>query len=261
MEIFNAIGLKLPKGETLDDLAAAAEKLGDASVYARPNCVLYGRCWHIGAGLEVWTIIYEAENGETFYADCRPGFRAKYLQTVAKWSLYEDYREGEAAVRGFIENCGTEIFFQLQNLTEVSAKNFDGETLRVGISGLATGAEVLTTEQEFIRQSSLENSGNPKIEQAYQSLGGKILAFEKLRNPHSKTDLHWIYLALNGFNLEILVNQKDLRGVALRVGLYVKADVWLQGHIVSRSTYYSNYEGVDWSAPTVDFWKHFKRQN
>ena len=261
MEIFNAIGLPIPKGKTLNDLAADAEKLGEASIYSRPDCVLYGRCWRIGAGLEVWTILYESENGETFYADCRPGFRAKYQQNIEKWSLYEDQKEGEAAVKGCIENRGAEVFFQLQNLTEVGAANFERETLRVGLGGLAASAEVLAAESEFLWQPLHEKTENFHIEQTYRRLCGRVLSFESLRNPHSKTDLYWIHLALQDFNLEILVNQKDLCGNALRVGVFVRADVWLQGHIVSKSTYYSSYEGVDYSLPTVDFWTNFKRQN
>lgn len=261
MEIFNAIGLPIPKGKTLNDVAADAEKLGEASIYVRPDCVLYGHCWRIGAGLEVWTILYGSENGETFYADCRPGFRAKYKQNIEKWSLYEDRKEGEAAVRGFIENRGAEVFFQLQNLTEVGTKNFDSETLRVGLGGLAVCAEVMTTETDFLWQPLHKTKKTFHIEQTYQRLCGKVLAYESLRNPQSETDLYWIHLALKNFDLEILVNQKDLRGGDLRVGLFIKADVWLQGHLVSKSTYYSSYEGVDWSAPTVDFWKSFKRQN
>lgn len=261
MEIFNAIGLPLPKGKTLDDLAADAEKLGEASIYKRPECVLYGHCWRIGAGLEVWTILYESESGEIYNAGCRPGFRAKYKQNIEKWSLYEDRREGEAAVRGFVENRGAEVFFQLQNLTEVSPQNFDRETLRVSLGGLAVSAEVSAGDEEMRWQPLHEAAETFHIEQTYRRLCGRVLAFETVRNSQSKKDLYWIHLELKDFNLEIIVNRKDLRGGDPRVGAFVKADVWLQGHIVSKSTYYSSYEGVDWSAPTVDFWKTFKRQN
>lgn len=261
MEIFNAIGLPFLKGKTLNDLAADAEKLGEASISARTDCTLYGHCWRIGAGLEVWTILYESASGETFYAGCRPGFRARYAQNIEKWSLYEDCKEGEAAVRGFIENSSAEVFFQLQNLTEISPKNFDRETLRVALGGLAVRAEISGAEEDFLWQPLRETPETIHIEKTYRRLCGKIRAFETLRNPHSEKDLYWIYLALENFDLEILVNQKDLRGSDLRVGSFVKADVWLQGHIVSRSTRFSHYEGVDWSASPVDFWKHFKRQN
>lgn len=261
MEIFNAIGLFLPKGKTLNDLAADAEKLGEASIYAYPDCTIYGRCWRIGAGLEVWTILYKAENGEIFNAGCRPGFRARYAQTIENWSLYEDRKEGEAAVRGFIEGNGAEVFFQLQNLTETDARNFDRETLRVSLGGLAVRAKISPSAEEFLWQPLHEATERIQIEQTYQRLCGKILAFETLRNSHSETDLYWIYLKLKDFNLEILVNQTDLRGTDLQIGAFVKADVWLQGHIISRSNGFLSYEGVDWSVSTADFWKHFKRLN
>jgi len=261
MGIFNAIGLSVPKGKTLNDLAASAEKLGEASIYAHPDCTLYGRCWRIGAGLEVWTILYKAENGETSYANCRPGFRARYTQTIENWSLYEDRKEGEAAIKGFIETNGAEVFFQLQNLTEISPKNFDREILRVGLGGLAVRAEISLAAEEFLWQPLNETAKTIHIEQTYHRLCGKIRAFETLRNSHSEKDLYWIYLELKDFNLEILVNQMDLRGSDLQIGSFVKADVWLQGHIVSHSTRFSSYEGVDWSHSTVDFWKHFKKLN
>ena len=259
MEIFNAIGLPLPNRQKLDDLAVAAETLGEASIYKSPECVLYGRCWRIGAGLEVWTILYEAADGETFYADCRPGFRARYARNIENWSLYEDRKEGEAAVRGRLENSDAEVFFQLQNLTEVSAKNFDSEKLRVALGGLAVRVEV-SAAADF-NFSPLHARSEIHIEQTYHRLCGQIKAFENLRNPHSSKDLYWIFVALKDFDLEILVNRQNLRGAKLQVGNFISADVWLQGHIVSRSTYRSNYEGVDRSASAADFWKTLKRCN
>ena len=262
MEIFNAIGLQFLQGKTLNDLAEDAEKLGEASVSTRPDCVLYGHCWRIGAGLEVWTILYESEDGEIFYADCRPGFRAKYTQNLEIWSLYEDESEGEAAVQGKIEDYSTSVFFQLQNLTEVSPKNFEREMLRVGLGGLALRAEVAASDAEYLWEPLCDTAEHKDLEETYWRLRGSVIAFETLRNPHSEKDLYWIYLELKHFKLEILVNQNDLRGADnLNIGKYIEADIWLQGHIVSESTYLSNYEGVDWSARPSDFWKSFKRQN
>lgn len=262
MEIFNAIGLQFPKGKTINDLAQNAEKLGEASVSTRPGCVLYGHCWRIGAGLEVWTILYKAGDGEVFYADCRPGFRAKYTQNIESWSLYEDEEEGDAAIAGKIEDFTTAVFFQLQNLTEVSPKNFERDILRVGLGGLALRAEVVVEGEDFLWQPLCETAENTDAEETYWRLRGKILAFETVRNTYSEKGLYWIHLELKNFNLEILVNQKDLRGAGnLRVGKYIEADIWLQGHVVSQSTYFSSYEGIDWSSHPADFWKSFKRQN
>ena len=262
MEIFNAIGLQFPKGKTINDLAQNAEKLGEASVSTRPGCVLYGHCWRIGAGLEVWTILYKSGDGEVFYADCRPGFRAKYTQNIESWVLYEDEVEGDAAIAGKIEDFSTEVFFQLQNLTEVSPKNFERDILRVGLGGLALRAEVVVEGTDFLWQPLCETAENSDAEETYWRLRGKILAFETVRNTYSEKGLYWIHLELKNFNLEILVNQKDLRGAGdLRVGKYIEADIWLQGHVVSQSTYFSSYEGIDWSSHPADFWKSFKRQN
>lgn len=262
MEIFNAIGLKFPKGKTINDLAQNAEKLGEASVSTRPDCVIYGHCWRIGAGLEVWTILYESGDGEVFYADCRPGFRAKFTLNIEVWSLYEDEEEGEAAIAGKIEDFSTRVFFQLQNLTEVSPKNFEREVLRVGLGGLALRAEVADEVEDFLWEPLHETDGNADMEETYWRLCGRVLDFDTVRNTYSKKGLYWIHLELKHFNLEILVNQKDLRGAgALRVGKFITADIWLQGHVVSQSTYHSNYEGIDWSSQTADFWKSFKRQN
>ncbi len=261
MQIFNAIGLEIPKGKTLNDLAEDAEQRGEASVSTRSGCVLYGHCWHIGAGLEVWTILYQSGAGDVFYADCRPGFRAKHKQNLKSWSLYEDEEEGEAAVEGCLEGSGVKVFFQLQNLTEVSPKNFQQKLLRTALGGLAVRAEVSATEDGFSWKQLCTTEGNAVKEKTYWRLCGKVTAFEALRNPHSGNDLYWMNLDLNEFKLEILVSQSDLRGGKLRVGATVKADVWLQGHIVSQSTYYSNYEGIDWSARPVDCWKNFKKEN
>lgn len=261
MEIFNAIGLEIPKGKTLNDLAEDAEQRGDASISKRPDCVLYGHCWHIGAGLEVWTILYQAGTGDVFYADCRPGFRAKNKRNLSGWSLYEDEQEGEAAIEGFTEDHRTKVFFQLQNLTEVSAKNFDQKLLRVAFGGLAIRAEVCAAPAESVWEPLYQTTGNAEKEETYWHLCGRVTAFETLRNPHSGSDLYWINLSLDNFDLEILVGQSDLRGGKLRVGATVEADIWLQGHIVSESTYHSNYEGIDWSARPIDFWKTFKKEN
>ena len=262
MEIFNAIGLRFPKGKTINDLAQNAEKLGEASVSTRPDCVIHGHCWRIGAGLEVWTILYESGDGEVFYADCRPGFRAKYTQNIEVWSLYEDEEKGDAAIAGKIEDSNTKVFFQLQNLTEVSPKNFARKILRVGLGGLALRAEIADNDEDFLWQPLRKTEGNADVEETYWRLCGRILAFEAVRNTYSKKGLYWIHLELKNFNLEILVNQNDLRGAnGLRVGKHIKADIWLQGHVVSQSTYFSSYEGIDWSSQPADFWKSFKRQN
>ncbi len=261
MEIFNAIGLKIPKGKTLSDLAADAERRGEASLSTRSGGTVHGRCWRIGLGLEVWTTLYESETGEVFYADCRPGFRARYRQNVGDWSLLEDRKEGEAAVSGCTEIGDDPVFFQLQNLTETGAKNFERKFLTVGLCGLAYRAEVSKQDEDSEWKPLRKTKGNSKADETDWRLCGRVVKFNALRNPFSGHDLYWIYLSMDDFRLEILVNQDILKGDGLRVGATVRADVWLQGHIVSQSTFLSNYEGVDWTQNPADFWKDFKKLN
>ncbi len=261
MEIFNAIGLEIPQGKTLNDLAEDAERRGEASLSTRSGGTVHGRCWRIGLGLEVWTTLYESKTGEVFYADCRPGFRARHPQNIDRWALYEDEEEGEATVEGTIEDYADNVFFQLQNLTEVSQKNFERDVLTVGLCGLAYRAEVSATEEEKHWQQLYKTEGNAKAEETDWRLVGRVINFNELRNPFSGHDLFWIYLDLGYFQLEILVNRHILKGGELRVGATVKADIWLQGHIVSQSTFLSSYEGVDWSVGAADFWKNLKKLN
>ncbi len=264
MEIFNAIGLEIPKGITLNDLAEDAERRGEASLSTRSAGTVHGRCWRIGLGLEVWTTLYESATGEVFHADCRPGFRARYTQNLSRWFLYEDEADGEAAVAGRIEGHADKIFFQLQNLTETGAKNFERKVLTVGLCGLAYRARVTAAAAdealEWRRLS--ETAGNSDANETDWRLSGRVINYNALRNPFSGSDLYWIHLDLGNFELEILVNRRRLiGGKMLRVGANIKADVWLQGHIVAESTLLSNYEGVDWSASAADFWKNFKKLN
>ncbi len=92
------------KNETaFKNLAEDVGKRGEVSRLARKSGVLHGRCLKFGEGLEVWTVLYESGTGEMFYTDCRPGFRARYSQTISPWILTEFDEEGEAVIHGFIE--------------------------------------------------------------------------------------------------------------------------------------------------------------
>ena len=256
--VFNAIGIEVPNKTAFNNLAEDAEKRGEASLSTRPGGIVHGRCWRIGLGLEVWTILSETKSGEVFYADCRPGFRARYTQILSDWTLSEAV--GEAVVEGFTEFQTVKVFFKLQNLTEISHTKFEQKLLKVGLCGLAYRAEALTEEEKTCWKPAA--SENAEADQADWILCGKILAFDELRNPFTGSDLYWIHLDLGNFRLEILVNKRALGGEKdLKIGSSLKAKVWLQGHVGSQSTFYSSYEGVDWSQKTVDFWKTFKREN
>lgn len=262
MEIaFDAIGIEIKNDTAFYDLAEDVGKRGEISRLSCKSGVLHGRCLKFGKGLEVWTVLYESGTGEVFYADCRPGFRARYSQIVAPWFLTEYDEEGEAVIHGHIEDSDTEILFALQNLTEVGTQMFEQSFLRVGLCGLAYKAEVVKKAEKLYLQSFEDIALNLITHENDWSLCGKIIEFNVLRNPFSGSNVYWIYLDLGELKLEILVNQRALKGVKLQVGAFVKADVWLQGHMLSETALLSTYEGVDWSYRTIDFWKQFKRNN
>lgn len=255
MEIaFDAIGLEIPNETAFDNLAESVKKRGEVSHLIRKGGILHGRCWRIGDGLEVWTVLYQTGTGEVFYADCRPGFRARFRQRINPWIMTEYDEVGEARIHGFIEETETEVLFELQNITEVSGKNFQNNSLSVGLCGLAFEAKIVTGVIEKYWHS------NDQKENIWR-LCGEIVSFSTLRNPVSGSNLYWLQLDVGSFELEVLVNQKTLRGKNLHLGAAICAEVWLQGHIVSESTDSWRYEGVDYSTRTVDFWKKFKRVN
>jgi hypothetical protein len=254
---FNAIGLEVANETAFDNLAESVEKRGEVSRLTRTGGVLHGRCWRIGEGLEVWTVLYQTETGEVFYADCRPGFRARFRQRITPWLMTEFAEAGEALIHGFIQETETEVLFELQNITEVSAKNFQNNTLLVGLCGLAFRAETVSGKTESFWKNEKSREGNENV----WSLCGEIIGFSSLKNPISGSDLYWLHLNLGDFDLEVLVNQKNLDGEDLQIGAFIRADVWLQGHIISESTFFSRYEGVDYTHRTVDFWQKFKRLN
>ena len=262
MEIaFNAIGIEIANEAAFNDLAEDVGTRGEASHLTRESGVLRAKCLKLGAGLEVWSVLYETDSGEIFHADCRPAFRARYAQNISPWVLTEIDREGEAVVHGFLADRETEILFALQNLTEVGAGILERNVLRVGLCGLAYRVEILKKPIKPFWSSYDEIALNVVENENDWKLSGRVIAFETLRNPQSGSDLFWIYVDLGVLQLEILVNQRSLHGGKLQIGAFIKADVWLQGHILSEKGRRAGYEGVDRSVGTVDFWKSFKKPN
>ena len=139
---FETIGLEVPSEKAFNYLAERAGDQGEPTQLSRRGAVLHGRCWKLGQGLEVWTVLYESGSGDVFYADCRPGFRARYIQTISPWALTEYDEEGEAVVHGYREGTDCEVLFELQNLTEVGPAGFRAQELHVGLCGLAYRARV-----------------------------------------------------------------------------------------------------------------------
>ena len=101
---FETIGLEVPSEKAFNYLAERADAQGEATQHNRRGAVLHCRCWKLGEGLEVWTVLYQSGR-EVFYADCRPGFRARYIQKISPWALTEYDEEGEAVVHGYREGA------------------------------------------------------------------------------------------------------------------------------------------------------------
>ena len=186
MEIaFDAIGFEIPNENAFHDLAETVGRRGVASRLPRKDGVLHGRCLKFGAGLEVWTHSYESGKGEVVYADCRPAFRARYVQKISPWALTESDRDGTSVIHGFIEDTNTEVLFQLQNLTEVGTRFLDQTTLRVGLCGLAYHAGIFARSDRAGWLSYDESALNIIEEENYWKVAGHILDFDALRNPQS----------------------------------------------------------------------------
>ncbi|HKZ80132.1 MAG TPA: DUF3881 family protein [Pyrinomonadaceae bacterium] len=258
---FETIGLEVPSEKAFNYLAERAGDQGEATQLSRRGAVLHGRCWKLGEGLEVWTVLYESGSGDVFYADCRPGFRARYIQTITPWALTEYDEEGEAVVHGYREGTDCEVLFELQNLTEVGPAGFRAQELHVALCGLAYRARVrhagartrwLPLEKAAPSRAAHENDW---------SLCGQVIAFKPLRNPVSGSELYWIHLDLDSMKLEVLVNQRALRGERLDVGVSLDAEIWLQGHVLDELALRSRYEGIDHACSAAKFWSALKRNN
>lgn len=258
---FETIGLEVPSEKAFNYLAERAGDQGEATQLNRRGAVLHGRCWKLGEGLEVWSVLYESGSGDVFYADCRPGFRARRIQTISPWALTEYDEEGEAVVHGYREGTDCEVLFELQNLTEVGPAGFRAQALQVGLCGLAYRARVRSAPGNT-RWEPLDKAAPSRAAHENDwSLSGRVIACKPLKNPLSGSDLYWIEVDLERMNLEILVNQRSLRGDALVPGATLEAEIWLQGHVLDEVAIRSRYEGVDSSSSTAHFWSQLRRRN
>jgi hypothetical protein len=261
-ETFEAIGLELPSEKEYNHLAERAGDQGEPTQLMRRGAVLHGRCWKLGEGLEVWTVLYESGTGEIFYADCRPGFRARYAQRVSPWALTEYDEDGEAVIHGYCDGTETEVLFELQNLTEVGPEGFRAQELHVGLCGLAYRARVTTGRGERTRWQPLEEAAPARAAHENDwALSGRVINFKPLRNPLSGSELYWVYLDLEQLKLEVLVNRRSLRGDELSNGAMLHAEVWLQGHVLDNRALISRYEGADRSVGPAAHWSHLRRRN
>ncbi len=258
---FETIGLEVPSEKAINFLARRAEHQGEPTQLTRHGAVLHGRCWKLGAGLEVWTVLYESGTGDIFYANCRPGFRARYAQRITPWALTEYDEEGEAVIHGYCEGTETDVLFELQNLTEVGTFGFRASALHIGLCGLAYSARVCSREMSP-RWLPLEKAAPSRAAHENDwTLRGRVIAFKSLRNPLSGSELYWVYVDLRDLRLEVLINQRSLHGGELRLGATLSAEVWLQGHVLDEQALRLRYEGTDRSYTVGDFWTRLSRRN
>jgi hypothetical protein len=258
---FETIGLEVPSEKAFNYLAECAGDQGEPTQLTRRGAVIHGRCWKLGEGLEVWTVLYESGTGDTFYADCRPGFRARYAQRISPWALTEYDEEGEAVIHGYCDGTDTEVLFELQNLTEVGPMGFRAQELHIGLCGLAYRARLVDRATKARWQPLEQAAPSRAAHENDWSLTGRIIAFKPLRNPLSGSELYWIYLDLEKLKLEVLVNRRALRGGAPTVGATLSAEVWLQGHVLDERALRSRYEGIDRAYTLANFWSGLKRRN
>lgn len=271
---FDSIGLEVRGERAINVLAEQAGTQGEASRLARRGAVLHGRCWKLGEGLEVWTVLYESETGEVFYADCRPGFRARFPQRISPWALTEYDEEGEAIIHGYLHDTEAEVLFELQNLTEVGIAGFHASELYVGLCGLAYEARICAAKNAPIawqptdRGAFVADKPRAVIHENDWSLCGRVIATKQLRNPLSGSELLWVHLDLHQLKLEVLINRGAIEGKArskryesIAVGQMLAVDVWLQGHVLDRRALLATYEGVDESYTLAGAWRHLKRRN
>jgi hypothetical protein len=271
-EVFEAIGFEVVDEESYNLLAEYTENSGEHSLIYRGDAALHGRCWKLGQGLEVWSVLYETPT-ETYYADCRPSYRSRYVHTLQPWELSEYDEDGEAIIRGRV-STGSEVIFELQNLTEINQREFRNPRLQVALAGLASdvyahagqpdlgirgGLNRRAPGHRFVQSSTQPVKGEESCETDYE-ICGTVLAYRKLRNSVTESDLLWLYLDATTIRLEVLASLRALAGNPM-VGDTVSAKIWLQGHILEETDILARYEGVDHEYLKSDFWSTLKRGN
>jgi hypothetical protein len=259
-ELFESIGFEIDDEDSYNLLAEHTETSGERSRIHRIDATLHGRCWKLGYGLEVWSILRE-RHSEIYYADCRPSFRSRYVRVIQPWELIEYDEDGEAIVQGSVQG-GAEVVFELQNLTELNPHIFRETKLRVGLAGLAYTAQVQPPQDRIYRfdlAEQLPEFAGEACENDY-IIAGRVLAWREIKNPITSTVLVWIYVDAAKIRLEILTSARALRG-QLKNGTWIAANVWLQGHVLEEAEITARYEGVDHDYETSDFWAPLRRDN
>jgi len=266
-ELFEAIGFEVADEHSYNLLVEYVETNGHRTRTQRGDAALHGRCWKLGDGLEVWSILYES-GADLYYADCRPAFRSRYVRIVLPWELVEYDEDGEAIVRGGVPGAA-EIVFELQNLTELDDAIFRESHLHVALAGIAYAVRVQPTPDSkgltdlpayrFELAERLEGFADKACENDYV-ISGRVLSWRDIRNPVTAADLVWIYIDAAVIRIEVLANRRALRG-ELKIGAEITANIWLQGHVLEESDISARYEGVDREYEQADFWAGLRRGN
>jgi hypothetical protein len=265
-ELFEAIGFEVADEHSYNLLVEYVETNGHRTRAQRGDAALHGRCWKLGNGLEVWSILYE-RGAEMYYADCRPAFRSRYVRTVLPWELVEYDEDGEAIVRGGVPGA-PEVVFELQNLTELDDAVFRESHLHVALAGIAYAARVqpstaskrrIEAAHRFELAERLEGFADKACENDYV-ISGRVLSWRDVKNPVTAAELVWIYVDASVIKVEVLVNKRALRG-ELSIGAEITANIWLQGHVLEESDMLARYEGVDREYEQADFWARLRRGN
>jgi hypothetical protein len=265
-ELFHAIGFEVADEQSYNLLVEYVETNGHRTRAQRGDAALHGRCWKLGEGLEVWSIVYE-RGADLYYADCRPAFRSRYVRTILPWELVEYDEDGEAIVHGGVLGA-PEIVFELQNLTELDDTVFRESQLHVALAGIAYAARVLPYQSKrsaapsvhrFELAEGIEGLADKACENDYV-ISGRVLSWRDIRNQVTAADLVWIYIDAGSIRLEVLANRRALRG-QLRIGAEITANIWLQGHVLEESDISARYEGVDREYEQADFWAGLRRGN
>jgi len=265
-ELFEAIGFEVADEQSYNSLVEYVETNGHRTRTQRGDAALHGRCWKLGDGLEVWSILYE-RGADLYYADCRPAFRSRYVRTILPWELVEYDEDGEAIVRGGARGA-PDVVFELQNLTELDDSVFRQSHLHVALAGIAYAARVRQVvsksledppARRFELAERLEGFAEKACENDYV-ISGRVLSWRNIRNPVTAADLVWIYVDAASIRLEVLANRRALRG-QLKIGAEITANVWLQGHVLEESDISARYEGVDREYELADFWAGLRREN
>lgn len=265
-ELFASVGVQVTDEPSYNSLIEYVDAAGLRSRAARGKATLHGRCWKLGDGLEVWAVLFE-QSDESYFADCRPAFRSRYPRALLPWELIEYDEDGEAVIEGTLYG-GPNVIFELQNLTEIPAIEWRASHLHVAIAGLAYSAyithypdsfAVQNYPYRFLNAAEVEGLAEQACENDYV-INGRVLAWRSLRNPATGAELFWVHIDAGLIRLEVIVNQRALRG-QLKIGAAFSANIWLQGHVLVEADLEARYEGVDPDYLTSDFWGRLRRNN